>query len=276
MVNKSRSLDQLREHYEIERELASRLRASSRSDRGKLYGLVYDELFQRVPLHPQVTRKADPVAAAALVETQVRMLARFLKQESTFLEVGAGDCALSVAVAARVRDVFAVDVSEEIVRRLDLPENVEVRLSNGTSIPVPPGSINVAFSNQLMEHLHPDDAVDQLSNIYKALAPGGYYVCVTPNRLTGPHDISKYFDAVATGLHLKEYTISELCALSRRVGFRTVSVLVGGHGRYVGLPTIVATILEKAIGALPVWARRTLATRLYASAVLGVRIAARK
>ena len=74
-----------------------------------------------------------------------------------------------------------------------------------------------------MEHLHPDDAVDQLKNIYNALVNGGKYICITPNRLTGPHDISKYFDNVATGFHLKEYTVTELSGLFREVGFSDCS-----------------------------------------------------
>ena len=61
-----------------------------------------------------------------------------------------------------------------------------------------------------MEHLHPDDALEQLQNIYSALVPGGIYLCITPNRLSGPQDVSRDFDMVATGFHLKEYTISEL------------------------------------------------------------------
>jgi SAM-dependent methyltransferase len=116
--------------------------------------------------------------------------------------------------------VYALDVSAEITRTDTLPANFSLILSDGTTIDVPPDSITVAYSNQLMEHLHPDDALEQLSNIYRALAPGGIYICVTPNRLTGPHDISRHFDPVATCLHLKEYTNTELMALLRRVGFR--------------------------------------------------------
>ena len=85
---------------------------------------------------------------------------------------------------------------------------IHVVLSDGVSVEVPAASVTLAYSNQLMEHLHPDDALVQLRNIVRALAPGGLYVR-HPNRLTGPHDISMYFDRVATGFHLKEYTATE-------------------------------------------------------------------
>ena len=35
----------LRQHYEVERELADRLRHATREQRRSLYGLVYDELY---------------------------------------------------------------------------------------------------------------------------------------------------------------------------------------------------------------------------------------
>ena len=84
-----------------------------------------------------------------------------------------------------------------------------------------------------MEHLHPDDAFEQLENIYRALTPGGVYICVTPNRLSGPHDISSLYDEVATGFHLKEYSISELHSLFRRVGFSRIRVHFGIKEKYI-------------------------------------------
>ena len=80
-------------------------------------------------------------------------------------------------------------------------------------------TINVVYSHQVIEHLHPDDAVTHLQEVYRVLSPGGAYICATPNRLNGPHDISKYFDREATGFHLKEYTTTELYGLFRQEGF---------------------------------------------------------
>ena len=54
-----RTPEQLRHHYEVERELADRLRSASREERKQLYAGVYDELFRRVPDHPQLTWRED-------------------------------------------------------------------------------------------------------------------------------------------------------------------------------------------------------------------------
>ena len=58
MNREIRSPERLQAHYEIERELADRLRMSRREERGSLYGEIYTELFARLPDHPQ--HKADP------------------------------------------------------------------------------------------------------------------------------------------------------------------------------------------------------------------------
>ncbi len=267
-----RSIEQLVEHYTVEKQLADRLRNASKEERRTLYSSVYDELFRRLPHHPQHTHRAS----ASAVASQMRFVKRFLRPESTFLEVGPGDCALSFAVARRVKQVYAVDVSDEITRTRSVPGNFTLALSDGCSVPVPPGTVDVAFSNQLMEHLHPDDAIEQLHNLYEALAPGGVYACMTPNRLTGPHDISRYFRKVAEGLHLKEYSLSELRALLRHVGFSRVIQYVGKQWLYVRFPLPLTLALERTLDTLPQRAAGSLAQALPVRAVLAIRVVAFK
>jgi len=257
-----RTQEQIREHYEIERQLANRLRHASKQERRHLYSSLYDELFRRVPLHPQLTRKTSPAETRQAVETQMKFLRPFLTDESTFMEVGPGDCALSYEVTRFVRKVYAVDVSDEISKSRTTPTNFRLLLSDGCSIPLPRSSVDVAYSNQLMEHLHPDDALEQLSSIYRTLVPGGFYICITPNRLTGPHDVSRRFDAIATGFHLREYTISDLRILFREAGFSRVRVYVGGKGVYRGFPAIPLTLCESLVSRLPSTLGRSIARRL--------------
>jgi SAM-dependent methyltransferase len=267
----TRSPALLRQHYEVERELADRLRNATREQRRGLYGPVYDELYQRVPHHPQLVRKTSPERTQQALGPQLRILKPYLRPETRFLEIGPGDCALSVAIAPRVRQVYGLDVSEEITHALDLPSNFKLILSDGTSVPLPPDSVDVAYSNQLMEHLHPDDALEQLAGICRALAPGGVYICITPNRLNGPHDISRYFDPVATGFHLKEYTVTELSDLFKSVGFSKVQVLLGRRGACVPAPAGPVKAGEAALNMLPLAARKVVG-RTVGRAFLGIRL----
>src|SRR5262245_37662843 len=213
-----RSLERLRHHYEIERKLAARLQAAPRELRLNMLTGLYEELFREVPDHPRMVCKQTPEESRANVEAQMQFMGRFLRPHATLLEIGPGDCAFSFAAARRVRQVHAVDVDAVLSRNAEAPANFRLFLSDGVSVPVPAGSADVAYSNQLMEHLHPDDAREQLANIFAALVPGGLYVCITPNRLDGPHDISRWFSDEATAFHLKEYTVTELERIFRAAG----------------------------------------------------------
>lgn len=264
---------ELRTHYLVERELAQRLRTAPEAVRRRLYPEVYDELFRRLPNHPQLRARFHPDAHERRrrnVHWQFRFLRRALTLRSTFLEVGAGDCALARRVAGYVERVYAVDVSEEIMHHTQRAPNLVPVLSDGVSIPVPAGSVDVAFSNQLMEHLHPSDAAEQLANIHHSLVRGGSYFCITPNRLYGPQDVSMHFDAVATGLHLKEYSARELRALFRAAGFRRLRFYSGARGRYVRMPYPAIRAAELVLGILPQRLRKALARVAPVRAFLGL------
>ena len=236
---------QLREFYEIEKALAAKLRNASKSERLQLYQALYDELYRRVPYHPMLTRKATPEENARVVAEKLRLLSYLLVTGMTVLEVGAGDCALAFEVARQASKVFAVEVSNVIASCEKTPANFELVLSDGASIPVPENSVDLAYSNQLMEHLHPDDAVEQLHNIFRALRPGGRYLCRTPHRLLGPSDVSRYFDEVATGFHMKEYTYVELDRLFRAAGFQRTAAYLEKSGRYYRVPTGAMVAFER-------------------------------
>lgn len=269
-----RTPDRIYAHYVVERELADRLRRSDREQRKSLYREVYGELFARVPDHPLLFQKTDPVVRARQVADQMRMLGRFLTPEATFLEIGAGDCALSLAIAPRVRKAIAVDVQQKVAEGAERVPNFSLVITDGQTIPVPPGSITLAFSTQVMEHLHPDDAETQLASIREALTPGGVYVCITPNRLTGPHDVSMYFDDVATCTHLREYTIGSLAALARRAGFSKVKVLPRLKGRSVLMPVWPFALLERVLDRLPAGLRGRIARLPVLRTLLEVSVAA--
>lgn len=264
--NEQRTKEQLQEHYRIEKELAARLRNSSAQERQTLYSEVYDELLQRVPHHPRISRKKSPQENAEKIRMQMRFLQRFLQSNTRFLEIGAGDCALSFEVAKHVDSVYAVEVSEEIATMTSCPSNFQLIISDGKTMPLPQGCIDLAYSYQLMEHLHPDDAVEQLCHIYRVLAPGGQYICITPNRLTGPWDISRYFEPVATGMHLKEYIHAELGALLKGIGFSRVYACFGMKGKYITPPLSVMTtfdvILKYFLGLFPYPQRKTIIQHL--------------
>jgi SAM-dependent methyltransferase len=275
-VYAERSLDRIRVHYEVEKELAARLRAAPREQRLHMLTGLYEELFRRVPDHPRLTLKRSPESSQLHVAQQIGLLQRFLRPHMTVMEIGPGDCALSFELTKHVRQVHAVDVDQVLPGNVRTPENFRLCLSDGVSVPVPAQSVDLAYSSQLMEHLHPEDARDQLRNIFAALAPGGTYVCITPNRLDGPHDVSRYFSAECEGFHLREYTMSELEALFRATGFRSIAFYSSIKGLWFRIPVRAMRLLEACLERTPARMRRKIAKtrpipRLLNAALVAVR-----
>ena len=202
----------------------------------------------------------------------MKMLKAFLNMGIIFLEVGPGDCALALEAAKYVKKLFAVDVSKEITKGFTSPDNFQLILSDGCSIPLESNSINIAYSHQLMEHLHPDDAFEQLQDIYRVLIPGGFYICITPNKLSGPHDISKYFDQEATGFHLREYTVTDLVKLFKKVGFSKFKFYCGGKGIYFKIPVFPIICYEKILSYIPYKIRKMILSFRLFSAFLNIRL----
>jgi SAM-dependent methyltransferase len=273
--NPERTREQLRHHYEVERRLAARLLAAPRGQRFHMLTGLYEELFREVPDHPRLVTKLTPEMSRSEVMGQMQFLRRFLRKDMTLLEIGPGDCALSFEAAKSVRRVYAVDVDAVLFRNARPPANFRLFLSDGVSVPVPPG-VDLAYSNQLMEHLHPEDARQQLSNIFAALAAGGTYVCITPNRLNGPHDISRAFSDEPRGFHLKEYTMSELHALLIATGFRSVVAYACTKSVWFRVPMGLIRILEAALGRLPARPRRAIADRWPLRRLLNAALVARR
>ena len=109
-----------------------------------------------------------------------------------------------------------------------------------------------------------------------SLKPGGKYICITPNRLTGPHDVSKYFEDVATGFHLKEYSLAELRALFAEVGFSELVTYIGGRGVFVRFPTSAIRACESILCSLPYPLRKGVSRVLLVKALLGIIVIAKK
>jgi SAM-dependent methyltransferase len=275
-IRDARPPEQILEHYKLEKALAAQLRAASKSERRNLYSSLYDELFRSLPHHPQLVNRASAETRRRSAQRQARFLLSLVSGDSSILEVGCGDCLLATELAKGARAVYAVDVSEEMTKLVEKPENLHLILSDGCSIDIPPASVQLAFSNQLMEHLHPDDASEQLRNIYTALADGGRYFCITPNRMSGPHDVSRSFDDVATGFHLREYTVAELELLFRSVGFSGFRAYAGLDGNYVRVPLALIKVTELLLARVPARWRRALGPLAPFRAILGIRLLAIK
>ena len=201
--------------YSIERELAARLRNAPESLRPQVAREVYADLYRLVPWHPDLnrTREERERVAGALLLAYEGMIAG----ATTVLEIGAGSCDFLRCVAPRypATSFIAVDIVRDPLDSTGgrLPDNVRFVQAGAREIPVVSGSVDFAFCSQVLEHFHPGDVPAHLAEVARVLRPGGWFGCDTPNRVTGPHDVSRGFTREPTGLHLREWTYRELGAV---------------------------------------------------------------
>ncbi|MGI9327631.1 MAG: class I SAM-dependent methyltransferase [Pseudomonadales bacterium] len=256
-------MEQLYNHYLIEKELAQRLFNSDRSQRSAMYKSMYDELFQLVPDHPRLKRRSSIEQSEKANQNKLGMLKNQLGPDRTIVEFGAGDCQFCVSIASKFHKVIAVDISDQREPGTGKPINFELMLYDGNDLPIPSESVDVVFSDQLIEHLHPEDIASHFSTVLRILRPGGIYVLCTPHGMSGPHDISKYFSDVPEGFHLKEWTYVELFQTVKAFGFSSAT----GYRRFRGyngkLPLTCIRMLEGLAERLPTRARRLVSLRLF-------------
>lgn len=273
-MSQPRSLERLRHHYEVEKELAARLRASTREERPVLFQKLYQELFDRVPDHPRLTRRESPEESQRKVEGQMRLLRPFLKPGGTLVEVAPGDCRLGYAAcAAGAGRVIGVDISDQRLEadKARAPSAFELVVYDGYHLDLPAGIADVAFSYQFLEHLHPDDVRPHFDIVHRLLKPGGWYVFDTPHRFSGPHDISVVFGSELVGFHFQEWTLGDMSRHLRQCGFSTMQAIKGGR-RCGAVMTAAWLLVESITGLLPRALRKRIADRLFQS----VTVAAQK
>jgi hypothetical protein len=87
-------------------------------------------------------------------------------------------------------------------------------------------SIDVFYSNDVLEHICIDEINEYISLIYRKIATNGIIVTITPNRFTGPHDVTRLFLPTGTkakGFHFHEYSYFEVKKLFVSHGFKRYS-----------------------------------------------------
>jgi len=266
-----RTIEQLRRHYKVEKQIANKLRRSTRAQRIQIMRTMYDELFAQVPDHPRLTARDAPKRAEILVARQMQLLARYLQPNHTFLEFGPGNCNLAIVVCSMVSRVYAVDISDTLDPSTEKPSNFNFLVYDGFDLDLPDESIHVVYSDQMVEHLHPDDTADHFRLVHRLLKPNGIYVFRTPHRLYGPHDISRYFSDVPECFHLKEWTFAELGKLVESLGFCRWQGCWCARGMCRRMPKWLLLFSERVISLWPLKIRRRIGPYLLPSITMVVK-----
>ena len=207
-------------HFALEQELARQLLESRPEERSRLFRQAYETLFRSVPAHPQL---GD--AAAEPNRAKLAYLVACLPRQGAFAELGCGDGRFLLALARPGRPGIGLDVAGPLLALAARARTGGHAFFVQADILAPPlceGGLAAIISSQLIEHIHPDDVPRHLRQVFELLRPGGILLLDTPNRVSGPHDVSQYFAPKACGFHLREYTIRDLTRLLRSAGFRSI------------------------------------------------------
>jgi SAM-dependent methyltransferase len=263
MGKDQRSPERLRHHYEVERALGDRMRASTREERTELFSRLYDQLFERVPDHPRLVRRETLEESRRSVEARMAILAAQLGPEKTLLEFAPGDCRLAYEACKHVERVIGVDISDQRASGDEVPPNFDLVVYDGYHLDLAAGSADVAFSYQFLEHLHPDDVPLHFEMAHRLLKPGGCYIFDTPHAFSGPHDISRHFSDTPQGFHLKEWTYREMFSTLKEAGFSRCFTFRQRKARMSPAFNSLTLALEGGVGCLPHSMTRALRNRLF-------------
>ena len=266
-----RSLESVRNHYEVERGIAARLLATPRAERSAFYRGMYDELFARVPDHPRLLRRDDAARTAEHNRSKFTLLRGYLGRELRVAEFAPGDCRFCRALCEHVASVVGIDISDQRGAGFDAPANFRFVVYDGYAVELDEGSVDLVFSDQLVEHLHPEDTALHFALVHRLLAPGGTYLFRTPHALCGPHDVSRFFADEPQGFHLREWTYGELEPVLRAAGFTRLRAYWNARGARVPLPWQLVTLLEAGLRRLPAGLRRRVSRPLLPNVTVAAR-----
>jgi SAM-dependent methyltransferase len=254
--------------YQDEKRLADALRRAGPAERLELYPRVYREYYAA---HPGSMAPSGPSKIRRLLSP----FRHLLQPGFVVAEIGCGDGQLASAVSDYVQTVYVYDVTD--IRSPNAKrDKIVFSAYGGVQLPERRDFFDLVFSTDVLEHLHPDDASAHLASVYQSLKPGGIFYCYTPNRICGPHDVSRHYSRVAQGLHLQEYSNRQLQGIVRGAGFGDVSFRVAHKGKVLGDSTSNLLYVERVVEWLPWRLRRILLSLTRMRDVLGVRLVARK
>lgn len=219
----------------LEFEYAKRLRECPVQERRALYIEAYSAVSELAVERFKSDRPEDRTAGTS--KKTVALISKFTHKTDRVLEVGCGRGYTCFMLSSHVKSLIGIEISNSGIResraissQMGL-KNIEFKQISATDLVdnFEPNSFNICTCIDVLEHLHPEDAKDHLYQAFKVLKPGGIYFIQMPNRLTGPHDITKteFPDAKeALGFHLNESTYKEIISLMKAIGFVKFRIVI--------------------------------------------------
>lgn len=231
-------------HWNLERELTRLLMESTPETRWEVFEQAYTRFYSELTWLSLHTGDADLREPSGRYRDWAAMIGQ---PPGRIYEVGSGSAKMLSYLASSGFECKATDITRE--RREKTGDGVPEKLSWGNSDGVnldlfePSNFYDVVVSDQVLEHLHPDDLERHFKSVLTILKPGGRYIFNTPHCYLGPHDVSQVFECDEPhGMHLKEYTFLEMVAAAEQAGFTDLCYVVPVRLRNLAYKMGVSTI----------------------------------
>jgi 2-polyprenyl-3-methyl-5-hydroxy-6-metoxy-1,4-benzoquinol methylase len=210
-------------HWELEKQLTQELLSSTPENRWETFDRSYSRLYSELDWLNRFVHEARPIVADDMQHGEWYTAIGAPPLE--IYEIGSGKGDLISYLARRGFRCKATEITPERGEILadDGVPNLTWGVSDGVHLDSFEGaaSYDVVISDQVLEHLHPDDIDTHLRGALQILKPGGRYIFRTPHRFSGPHDVSRVFKCDSPlGMHLKEYSYREFVSAVRQAGFK--------------------------------------------------------
>ena len=261
-------------HWELEQKLTKKLLASTPSDRWKTFERCYSILYAELDWLNQLSHVDKPEPLPLRFASWTALVGAPPK---SIYEIGSGKGEMITYLATHGHCCKASEITRERgEKHVEKHENLSWGVTDGVHLEKfeKRDHFDVVLSNQVIEHFHPDDLFDHLKGVHAILREKGCYIFSTPHCHGGPCDVSRVFNCERPmGMHLKEYTYTELKDLLKKAGFSNCSAVLRLPKklcRVLGLtPTASSSgnylsylcFLEKCIALLPRQAARRTASR---------------
>ena len=141
---------------------------------------------------------------------------RFVKPDSTVLEIGAGYCEFINNIHAAHK--IAVDINSDLPHHAS-SEVKAIVCSADKMVSVPDGSVDLVFASNFLEHLTRDEIVSTIREVQRVLLPGGKFMLLQPNIRFCAKDYWMFFDHVTP---IDDRALTEVLEIN---GFETLKVI---------------------------------------------------
>ncbi|MDB5143830.1 MAG: hypothetical protein JWQ66_2543 [Mucilaginibacter sp.] len=220
------TIDMVLKHWDLEKALTKQLFDSTPQNRKKVFYDAYNTLYNELPWLQKTGSINDGFSEQGYNEKWLPILGDVTGK--LIYEIGSGNGNLITFLASKGAMCVGTELSEN--RPSKHPKkNLEWHNTDGVNLTdyEPKEYYDLVISDQVIEHLHPDDIGIHFKNVYGILKTDGKYIFYTPHYYIGPGDVSRIFGCVeAEGMHLKEYKYTEIYRLLKSAGFTKIDIPV--------------------------------------------------